>query len=229
MTWVATAVIGGAVIGAGASIYAGGKAASASKSATQSTVGEQQREYDQTRADQAPYRQIGVAALGDINKLYGRTANADGSLTSGGAPDMSGFFQSPDYQFNLDQGQQAIDRSAAARGGLLSGAAVKSGQRFASGLASQQFGDFYNRLAGQAGIGQTGVQATTAAGTNAANQISGAYQQNGVNQGNSAYLTAGGINQSVQGGLSNYMLSKYLGSPPPATTGYNGNYGAVQW
>jgi len=73
------------------------KAASASKSATQSTVGEQQREYDQTRADQAPYRQIGVAALGDINNSMGgpRMLTAPSRVA---ARRIFRVFQSPDYQ-----------------------------------------------------------------------------------------------------------------------------------
>lgn len=132
------------------------------------------------------------------------------TLEGGGSPNTAGFFQSPDYQFNLDQGQQAIDRSAAARGGLLSGSAVKSGQRFASGLASREFGSYVDRLMQQAGLGSTGIGASAAAGANAANNISAA----NINAGNaraSAYQTgANGVNSAVQGGIGNLLLNRYL-------------------
>lgn len=126
-------------------------------------------------------------------------------------PNMSGFFASPDYQFNLSQGQQSLDRSLLAQGRGLSGANLKAGERYASGLASQQYGDWYNRLAGLAGIGQTGVSQSAAAGANAANNISSAYQNLGQTQG-SAYLAgAQGVNNSLQGGIGNALLYKYLG------------------
>jgi hypothetical protein len=129
---------------------------------------------------------------------------------SAGAPDMGVFFESPDYQFNLEQGQQAIDRSAAARGGLLSGRAVKEGQRYASGLASREYGSFVDRLMQQAGLGSTGIGASAAAGANAANQISGINMNNAATRGSAYMNMAGGINNAVQGGISNYLLMKYL-------------------
>ncbi len=129
-----------------------------------------------------------------------------------GTPDMSAFFTSPDYQFNLQEGQNAIDRSAAARGGLLSGSAVKAGTRYASGLASREYASFVDRLLAQAGLGTTGIGASAAAGANASNNISNAY----INKGNtraSAYLTgADAINNGLQGTTSNLLLLKYLGA-----------------
>jgi len=129
-----------------------------------------------------------------------------------GKPDMSAFFTSPDYQFNLDQGQQAIDRSAAARGGLLSGGAEKAGIRYASGLASGQYGSFVDRLLQQAGLGSTGIGASAAAGANATANIGNA----NLNKGNaqaSAYLQNGqNINNALNGTTSNLLLMKYLGT-----------------
>jgi hypothetical protein len=126
-------------------------------------------------------------------------------------PDMSVFFASPDYQFNLNEGQKAIDRSAAARGGLLSGGAVKEGERYASGLASREYSNFVDRLMQQAGLGATGIGASASAGANTAGIVSNA-AQNGANARGSAYLTGGAaINNSLQGGLQNLLLAKYLG------------------
>ena len=92
----------------------------------------------------------------------------------------------PQYQFLLKQGQQALDRSAAARGMGYSGAQMKAAQQFGQGLASQQydkeysrasdeFSNYYNRLAALAQGGQQAVQATGNQGAqyaqNAANTL----------------------------------------------------------
>ena len=64
-----------------------------------------------------------------------------------------GFYASPGYQFRLDEGGRAVDRSASARGLLLSGAQNKALTRFGQGEASNEFGNYTNRLAELAGFG----------------------------------------------------------------------------
>jgi hypothetical protein len=219
MSFVAVAVAGAAVVGAGVSIYSANKAAGAAGRAANSSIGEQQREYDQARADNAPYRNTGTSALNQIAKLYGLdTTDENGNLVKGsGKADFSSFTTSPDFQFTLGQGQDAINRSAAARGGLLSGAAVKAGQTYATGLADQNFGNYVNRLAGVAGAGQAATNATTAAGTNMANQNSAAITGAG-NARASAYNENGQTIANTTNGLaSNYLLYRYLNPATSAT------------
>lgn len=60
---------------------------------------------------------------------------------------------SPGYQFQLAEGQKAIDRAAAAQGRFGSGAYYKDLGRFSQGLASQEYGNRLNQLAGLAGVG----------------------------------------------------------------------------
>lgn len=198
MSGVASAIVGGAVVGAAATTMAANKSAKASKSATNATIAEQQRQYDQTRADTANLRALSDQSVANLSRLQ--------------SGDMSGFYASPDYQFNLTQGQQAIDRSAVARGGLLSGAAVKAGERYASGLASQQFGSYVDRLLQSAGLGNTGIGMTSSAGQNAANNIGNAYMTGAANRANAYGMQAAGINNAVQGAASNFLLMKYLGT-----------------
>lgn len=134
-----------------------------------------------------------------------------------GRPDLGAFFESPDYQFNLGEGQKAIDRSLAARGGALSGASVRESTRYASGMASQQFGDYTNRLLTIAGLGNAATSNVTQAGMNMANNNSNALLNN-ANARASSYMTqAQGVNNAVQGGISNYLLSQYLNKPPITT------------
>ena len=75
-------------------------------------------------------------------------------------------YQSPGYRFATQQGQQAVERSQAAKGGLLSGGAMKELGSYLSGVASQYSNDYLNQLAGLVGIGQD-------AATNSANVVQG--------------------------------------------------------
>lgn len=236
MSAATSTIIAGAAVAAGAatSIYAANKAAGAATSAANSSIAEQNGEYNQTRADQAPARTAGVSALDQISKLYGLdSTDANGNVVKGtGKADFSGFTNSPDFQFNLAQGQDAINRSAAAKGGLLSGAAVKAGQTYATGLADQNFQQYVGNLSGVAGLGQQAANATQQAGTNAANSISGAYTQAG-NARASAYNDMGQTIGNIANGAnrlgSSYLLYKYLNpgtssSAPPNAGGFNPNY-----
>jgi len=178
--------------------------------------------------NQADWQQRYSSLLGGLQKIP--TGNAGGGLTSegvpnsaplstssagapgpAGTPDMSVFFASPDYQFRLNEGQKAIDRSAAARGGLLSGGAQKAGIGYASNLARGEYANFVDRLMQQAGLGSTGIGASASAGANTAGLVGNA-AINGANAKATSYLTgANAVNNSVQGGLQNFLLAKYLG------------------
>lgn len=59
---------------------------------------------------------------------------------------MADYEADPGYQFRLDQGNKAINNSAAARGGLLSGATLKAITEYNSGAASQEYGNAVNRF-----------------------------------------------------------------------------------
>lgn len=218
MSGVTGVAVGLAVAGTAASVYSANKQAGAIKGAANSSIAEQNAEYNQTRQDQAPWRTTGQSALDQIAKLYGLdTTDANGNVVKGsGKADLSSFSTSPDFQFNLGQGQDAINRSAAAHGGLLSGAAVKAGETYATGLANQNFGDYVSRLSGIAGAGQAATNATQVAGTNMANQNSGALMSAG-NARASAYGDIGQtIGNTANGLTSNYLLYKYL-NPSTAT------------
>jgi hypothetical protein len=145
-----------------------------------------------------------------------------GGANGTGRPDMSAFFESPDYQFNLAEGQKAIDRSLASRGRALSGAGVKEGERYASGLASGEYSNFLNRLTTIAGLGNAAVNTSANVGVATAGQIGNA-QQNAGNARASAYMAgAQGVNGAIQGGISNYLTQQYLNNPK---YGYGGGGG----
>ena len=68
------------------------------------------------------------------------------------------FQTDPGYQFRFEEGQRALDRGAAARGGLLSGGYGRKAIRYGQGFASNEYTNVYNRIANIAGMGQTANQ-----------------------------------------------------------------------
>ena len=168
MAWIATAVIGSAVIGAGATMYGASKAADAQKDAAQQAAGLQREQYAQTRADLSPYRDIGADASG---KLTSRLSE----LTTPISVDPNVLNQSDYYKFASTQGQKAVQNAAAARGLGSSGAALKGAAAFAKGLATDTYKtsfdmanlnqtNAYNRLKALVDTGQSAAAQTGAAG-----------------------------------------------------------------
>lgn len=143
----------------------------------------------------APYVDNGGLAQNAISNLNG----LNGAAAQNTAGQM--FHTDPGYQFKMDQGIQAIDRSAASKGGLMSGGTLKALNEYGQGIADQGYGDWYGRLAAQA---DTGANAT---GALSANKLSsagaqGAYTaQIGANKTNAASGIAG---------LASGLLGGYL-------------------
>ena len=100
-----------------------------------------------------------------LSSGYGQARSDLGSVDTS-SPLGAGFDQDPGYQFRLAQGQQALDRSQAASGGRYSGAALKAGVGYNSGMASQEFGAAAARDAQLRGmrLGQAGGMANLASG-----------------------------------------------------------------
>lgn len=130
-------------------------------------------------------------------------ASPPGGNTPAG-PDYSAFYQSPDYQFRLNEGLNAVQNSAAARGGLYSGNAFRGINEFAQGSAANEFGNYVNRQLALAGMGQA---ATTQAG-NAALTTGANIGNLLVNQGNARASGIVGQTNAITGGI-NDLASLY--------------------
>ena len=170
-----------------------GKALDAQINATNSANALQKYQYDTTRADYAPYRAAGSAAVGGLTNLL----QNPNSITN-----------DPGYKFGLDQGQTAIDRSAASAGGLYSGATLKALSRYGSDYGSTKLNESFNRLSSVAQLGATGTAGTANAGTNYVNQVG----NNTTAQGNAAAgnaLYQGNIwGNALNGAVSAYTQPK---------------------
>lgn len=196
---IAAPIIGGIVSGVGSGI-AGSQASSAANKAAQL----QEQQYQQTRQDQAPYMAAGTTALGTI-----QSDQANG--TGFAAP--FNFQADPGYQFNLQQGTDAINNSAAAKGGVLNGGTLKALSQYTSGLADTTYNSAYNRylqgsnqsynqLMGVAGLGESATANTGAAGANAANAAGSYTNQAGQDTAAGTVGIGTGINQGLSGASS---------------------------
>ncbi|MFA5186979.1 MAG: hypothetical protein WC551_10905 [Patescibacteria group bacterium] len=150
---------------------------------------------------------------------------------------MQDFQADPGYAFRLSEGLKGLDRQAAARGGLISGAALKAATRYGQDMGSQEYTNAFNRyqvnranqlnpLQSLMGGGQTAAQTIGSAGQNYANQAGEAYQNVG-NARASGYMgranaIAGGVNQ-----LANYyQMGGFGGGNSGGGSGYGSSFNA---
>ena len=105
----------------------------------------------------------------------------------------------PGYRFRMQQGIRALDMSAAASGGLLTGGHLKALEEFGQGYASQEFGNIYSRLAALAAGGQGAAVNSGYMGQGSANAIGGYL----TNQGNAQAGGTMGSYNAVGQGLGN--------------------------
>lgn len=159
---------------------------------------------------------------------------------NGAAPSYAGFENSPGYQFAVQQGQQAINRQAAATGGAYSTSTLGAIGGYTAGMASENYNNYVNQLLQSAGIGASGNASFAGNMTSAANNIAQAQIGKGVAQANGVSGTAGAIGTAAQGmpwgsiisGIgslfnnSGYSGSSENGIPPDQSTVYNSLGGA---
>jgi len=198
MAWMLpTAIAVSTLVGARSS----SQAASAQSQAADQANALQREQFERQVELQKPFREVGLRAL---NKLEGAS-----EYTPFG---MGQFQQDPGYAFRLAEGQKALDRQAAARGGLISGGALKAAQRYGQDMGSQEYQNAFNRyqaerqaklgpLQSLAGVGQTSANTLGAAGqqyATAAGEALGA----GAQARASGYM---GTANTLTGGLNQYL------------------------
>lgn len=178
------ATVGSAAIGANAARKAANTQAAAADQAAQL----QYQMFKEQQAAQEPFRQAGITTQNELLRQLGLSGDASSAGYGNLMRDFTAkdFEAEPGYAFRLSEGLKALDRQAAARGGLISGAALKAAQGYGQNLASQEFQNAFNRyqtnrasrygmLSGQQGVGQAATNALGAAGQNYANQAGEAY------------------------------------------------------
>jgi hypothetical protein len=145
-------------------------------------------------------------------------SGSDGLLSRDEMQDARSRFQeTPGYQFSFDEGVRALDRSASARGILGGGGYGRELTRYGQGMASQEFGNYANRLASIAGMGQQATTTGVQAGMQTARNISGIQMAGGAQQGaamqNAATARASGyagVGSALNKGMENYLTYRGL-------------------
>ena len=247
---IAAVTVGSSVMGSKAAKSAAGTQAAAARDATDA----QERMFERQVELQEPFREAGLAGqnrllqllgisnkptelgadaseeekaqyardLAEYNALvgskdYGRYASAEFG--------MDKFTADPGYAFRMSEGMKGLERSAAARGGLLSGSTLKGAQRYGQDLASQEYQNAFNRyqtartntlnpFASLAGVAQSSANTLTgAAGT-----LGGQIGSNIIGAGNAAAAgqvgSANAIAQGVGQGINFYQGQQYLNRLP---------------
>jgi hypothetical protein len=207
--------VGAAIGGAAGSLIGGkkGKKAASVQSATYEAAAQEQRDaLGRVTGYQQPYRDAGAAA---VNKLMGVNAG-----------DYSGFESSPDYLFALEHGGRAVDRSAAARGGLNSGNTLIAQQRFGQGLATQNLNNYRNSLFQTAGIGQGATNQLTGAELTTAGNVGNMLIGSGDARASGIVAQGNGLSSAIEqaaGTAGDYFGKKLVKRTPVA--GANALYG----
>jgi hypothetical protein len=188
------------------------------------------------RHGRAEGRNLGVPAKTNVNDPnFGKYARDFG---------MQDFEADPGYAFRMSEGLKGLDRQAAARGGLISGAALKGAQRFGQELGSQEYMNAFNRYQTNRANQLNPLQSLMGAGQTSANTLGTAAQQYGQTAGElalqganaraSGYVgQANAFNQSLGGmanaigqgvGMYNFMNPQTASAPAmyrsPASGGF---------
>jgi hypothetical protein len=217
-------------------MYASNRAATAQRNAARDAAAAQEQAYTRQEELQEPFRQAGLTAQNRYMTLLGLqlpegAENVPGLKIDTSSPDygkyardfsMADYTADPGYGFRMSEGMKALERSAAARGGLLSGATLKGVQRFGQDLASQEYQNAFNRYQVNRANQLNPLQSLYGGGQTSANVLSNAAGQTG--QGLAGSALAGGqarasgymnmanaLNQGLSTGANLYMQGQYLG------------------
>lgn len=203
--------------------HAAGKAANAQETAAQQAQALSEQNQDnsinaqgqatrQQVANESPYMGVGQSAIQQLGQMaskgYGQTFQA---------PTAAQAEATPGYQFTLQQGENALQNSAASKGGLLSGNEAAAQQQYGQGLASttyqqtynnalnayqQNYGQYENQLQSLQGLANTGQQAT--------GQVNALEQAGAQNQGALNFAYSGQQGNDITN-YGNAKASGYIG------------------
>jgi len=230
--FVAAAVVGGAYLSSQASKKAASTQAAAAGAATDA-----QRDIFERQVElQEPFREAGLAGQNRLLELLGlgenKTAAGYGKYaTAEFTPANFLANQDPGYAFRMAEGLKGLERSAAARGGLLSGSTLKGISRYSQGLASDEYQNAFNRFQTQrtntlnpyaslAGVGQTSANTIgTAAGQfgqQMGSNIIGAGNAAAAGQVGSANAIASGVGQGINFYQNQQMMNRLFPTTSPS-------------
>lgn len=220
---IAGPVLGGLIGSKGSS-----DAADTTADATRAAADVNREIYYDNKATNAPLLANTLSAQNRLVQLLGLNGNQ--GVNTQFQFDSQDLYNDPSYAFRMQQGQQALERSAAARGGLNSGAALKALTRYGQDYASTEYGNAYNRAQGTfnsnlnnllnplqslAGGAQSAANSQSTAATNYGNANAGLISAQGNATAASQIAGANALGNSLSGAFNGYnqnqLLSQLLG------------------
>ena len=215
MSWVAAAV---GAVGVISSLDSGRRMANTASDAQRMS----QQQFGQTGKNLAPFLQAGQTAMSNLADYTGVGAGGLNPNAPGVKPfSLADFQASPAYNFNLQQGQQAIDKASNARGNLYAPQTLQDLSKYSQGMASNEFTNAYNmynqnqgntfsRLNTLAGMGQNAAVQQGGFGAAAAG-AAGNYGIMGGEATSAGYT--GAVGNALNGGTqayNNYLQNQIL-------------------
>jgi hypothetical protein len=183
---IETAIIGSALIGGGMASRASKKASRAQQQSADQATQLQREMFERQVQLNEPFREAGITGQNELMRMLGLGGdpNSAGYGSLGRNYTMADLEMDPGYGFRLSEGMKALDRTAAARGGMMSGAALKAAGRYGQDMASQEYLNAFNRAQALKSERLGVLGSLYGAGQTAAQQVSNAAGQYGVNAGN---------------------------------------------
>lgn len=195
--------------------------------AAQEALAFEKEQYATTQAQQAPFLAAGTEAIGKMSDLAGTKQYTEQFASPTEVTEQN----DPGYQFRLAEGTKALQRSAAAKGGLLTGGTAKALERYGQDYASNEYSNVYNRalqnyqtnynvyaneranayneLASLAGAGQTSANTLASTGLGTANSVANTLTGSAAQQAAALENAAAARASGYVGGANAW--SNYLG------------------
>lgn len=199
--YVAAAIIGAGVAGAGASVYSANKAAKSQTSAVNKSIDQQNKMFGEAKDLNQPFIDTGKSVLPQIAEL----TSGDPTRTNAALEGL------PGYQFAKTQGLKSVQSGMAARGLGASGAALKGAAQYAENLADTTFGNQFNRLMDTARLGAGGAQSLGGQAVQTGANIGSTTVGGGNAQAAAAIAAGQGIQSGLNSVTSGLLVNKLLG------------------
>lgn len=152
--------------------------------------------YDSNKAIATPYTTNGTNASNAMSALLGLNGN-DSQMQA-----LQNFSNSDGYQWSLNNGLNAVNASAFAKGGGLSGATLKSLNNYAQNAAQTEEGNYYNQLGGVANQGLNALQSLSGAGSDLTKSVTSSNNTASTAAQNAALASSSGLSSLIGTGLN---------------------------
>lgn len=234
MPWGFAALAVGGIAGAAIGASASSDAAKTEANASNQASAVEQSMFNQTQANEKPFLDAGTNALTALQQGIGIGPGTNNTGTGPlNAPFTTADFQtSPGYQFQMQQGENAVLNNRSALGGVNSGNTLKALTSFGQGVANQDYWNAYNAYVNQQNQKFGQLQTVAGSGQNAAanlgalgTQVGASVGNNIVNAGNASAAGTVGTANAISGGINNlsqnYLLASALNSGSVGNGGFS--------